>query len=740
VIAALLAQAENVLDIDEFVIPRVFLAIAVIIVVARLTGALFRKLRQPAVVGEIVAGILLGPTLLGQFGNADTELFPLEIRPFLKVVANLGLVIFMFIVGMELDLKLIRGKERQAGVISLASIVLPFGLGLLLALYLHDSHAFVAERDGEIPLLPFALFIGASMSITAFPVLARILTDRGMYRTEIGALTLACAAVDDILAWTLLAIVLAIVETGTISTHFVEVMVEALVFVGFMFVVVKPLLKRLDGMYQRAGRLTPNIMAIILVGFLASAYITSKIGIHHIFGAFVFGAIMPREGTHQLFHEILERLENVSVLLLLPVFFVATGLNVSFDGLHPSSVGTLGLILLTACFGKFVGAMVGARVQKIPTRKAAAIGTLMNTRGLTELIILNIGREKHVLDGELFTLLVVMAVFTTIITEPVLRLFYPDRMLAKDVADAERAGLGIVDAYRVLVPLVDSDPQRAAPLVDVAVDLIGDESPSEVVLSRLSHQSSTVELGSGLGGQLADIAASIDALRGLQQRAEDRGVHAAVYNQASSDPVGDWIQQVETLAVDLVVLEAGAGPPELAARMLAEAQCDVVVVADPSGAGTGSARRSAGPVLVTVGPGRHRAAALELAVRAARARDAAVTLVDVEDEGRANRRRLTQLGEQVEALGLVAQLEESVAAVPGHLSGAAFFVVAHDAHDRVVSGLDRAVCVVRAKDGFDRPRLADVFKDQPEPGAARRAAVARGPIVDDTPPITPSAR
>jgi hypothetical protein len=293
----------------------------------------------------------------------------------------------------------------------------------------------------------------------------------------------------------------------------------------------------------------------------------------------------------------------------------------------------------------------------------------------------------------------------------------------------------------VLVPIVDADPQRAAPLVDVAVDLVGDESPAEVVLSRLSHQSASVELGAGLGGQLADIAASMDALRGLQQRAGDRGVRSAVYNQASADPVGDWIQQVETLAVDVVVLEAGAGPPDLVPRMLAEAQCDVVVVADPSGAGLGSVRRTTGPVLVTVGGGRHRAAALELAVRTARARGAAVTLLDTDDEGRGNRRRLAQLGEQVEALGVPVELEESVDAVGRLLPDAALFVVAHDARDRVADGLDRAVCVVRAKDGFERPRLADVFKGRPEPGAvARPIAEPRGPIVDESPPVQPTSR
>jgi hypothetical protein len=333
-----------------------------------------------------------------------------------------------------------------------------------------------------------------------------------------------------------------------------------------------------------------------------------------------------------------------------------------------------------------------------------------------------------------------MAVFTTVITEPVLRLFYPDRMLAKDVADAERAALGIVDAFRVLVPIVDADPQRAAPLVDVAVDLVGDESPSEVVVSRLSHQSASVELGAGLGSQLADIAASMDSLRALQERAEARGVRAAVYNQASSDPVGDWLHQIDTLAVDVVVVEAGSGPPEFVPRLLAEAQCDVVVVADPSGAGLGSVRRTIGPVVVTVGTGRHRAAALELAVRTARARGASVTLVDSDDEHRTNRRRLAQIGEQVEALAVPAVLGDSVATLGEHLPGAALCVVAHDAHPLVAERLDRAVLVVRAKDGFERERLAAVFKDAPPPGSAeQRAAAHRGPIVvDDARPTQPA--
>ncbi len=731
---ALLA-AEGALNIDEFVIPRVFIAIAVIIIVARLMGMLFKKFRQPAVVGEIVGGILMGPTLLGQgfLGNVSQDLFPTEIRPFLKVVANLGLIIFMFIVGLELDLKLIKGKERKAGVISLTSIVLPFGLGLILALYLHDRHNEVLTDTGEISMpsfLAFAMFIGASMSVTAFPVLARILTDRGMYRTEIGALTLACAAVDDILAWTLLAVVLAIVDTGSLSTHFLEVMGWSIVFVVVMFFVVKPLLVRLVGVYKKQGKLTPNVMAIILIGILASSYVTAEIGIHHIFGAFVFGAIMPREDTHGLFHEILERLENVSVLLLLPVFFVATGLNVSFDGLEAGSLGTLGLILLTACAGKFIGATVGARTQRIPLRKAAAIGTLMNTRGLTELIILGIGREKGVLDDELFTLLVVMAVFTTVITEPVLRLFYPDRLLARDVAEAERAALGLAVAYRVLVPV--NDFERAEHLVDVACDLIGDEDPAEIVLSRLSAQSSSIELGSGLGNTLADIAASMDALNGLQRRAEARGVRCVAINQRSGDPVRDWLQQVETLDCDVVVVDAGDGPSDLVARMLTEALGDVVVVHDPSGSGIATLSGD-GPVMVAMGEGLHGAAAVELGVRAARSRASGLTLVDASADPRKNRRRTGQVGEQVTTVGVAVVVDDTdgggIAAVGVHAQGAGLVIVAHgpDA-EAIVAAAARAVCVVRAKGGFERPKLAEVFKDRPN-RADMSVEVQNGPIV-----------
>lgn len=544
-------------SLGEFIIPRTFLAIGVVIVVARLVGMLAKRLRQPPVVGEIIGGILMGPTLLGAFpGDLDGRLFPGEIRPFLTVVANLGLVIFMFIVGLELDTTLIRGKERIAGVISLSSILLPLSLGILLAVYLHDQHGEVGGED--IKFLPFALFIGASMSITAFPVLARIMIDRGMYRTAIGAITLASAAVDDILAWAMLAIVLAVIETGTFFTwEFPKILGLSILFGVVMFGVVRPLLARLVPAHRRAGRLTPNMAAIILVGVLVSSYTTSEIGVHQILGAFTFGAVMPRKEAHALTHEIMERLEQLTVVLLLPVFFVTTGLGVDVRSLRASDLGTLALILLTACAGKFIGATVAANAQGIrPWRRAGAIGVLMNTRGLTELIILNVGREAGVLDEDLFTMLVIMAIVTTVITEPGLRLFYPDRMLARDVAEAERTALGIEDAYRVLVAV--DDPATADGAVNLATDLVAAEQPSEVVLSRLVATDTTPELGAGFSARLVEMTTTMEAMAGLDRKVRDRGVASRVLTRYSNELGNDLAGHARTTEADVVLLIAGA--------------------------------------------------------------------------------------------------------------------------------------------------------------------------------------
>jgi Kef-type K+ transport system membrane component KefB len=452
----------------------VFLDVAVVIVVARAVGKLFVKIGQPAVVGEIVAGILLGPTLLGAFpGHLDTELFPVDIRPYLTVLANLGLILFMFIVGIEVDLTLVRGRERIASTVSLSAVALPFGLGVLLATVLYKHHDFVGSS--KVGFTAFALFVGVAMSITAFPVLARILTDRGMQRTPVGVLALACAAVDDVLAWILLAVVVAVTVGGDF-TGVAEILLKTVIFGLVMFLVVRPLLKLMVPRYERAGRLTSDMLAIILVGILLSSYATEEVGIHFIFGAFVFGVIMPRQAAAALINEILERLEQVSILLLLPMFFVITGLGVDVGSLGSRGAGELVLVLIVAIAGKFTGALVAARVQRVPKRHATALAILMNTRGLTELVILQVGVQLKVLDKAMFTMLVIMAVVTTMMTAPLLRLFYPPRLLRRDIEEAEQASLGIHDAYTVLV--VTDGRGGDDDLVRFAADLIGQSAPA----------------------------------------------------------------------------------------------------------------------------------------------------------------------------------------------------------------------------------------------------------------------
>ncbi|WP_369252574.1 cation:proton antiporter [Geodermatophilus amargosae] len=543
------------------IIAYVFVDLAVIMVIARLMGRLAVKVGQPAVVGEIVAGILLGPTLLGALpGDLDLLLFPADIRPFLNVLAQLGLVLFMFLVGLEVDMSFMRGREKVAVSVSLASILLPFSLGVLLATYLHVQHDVFTETDGStspIPFLGFALFLGVAMSITAFPVLARILAERQMHRIPTGVLALACAAVDDVLAWCLLAVVVAIVAATSFG-GVVLILGLSVAFALVMFLVVKPLLRVLVSRYERLGQLTPEMLAGVLIGILTSAWVAEEIGIHFIFGAFLFGVVMPRKGAARLNHEIVDRLEQVSVLLLLPVFFVITGLNVDVGAIDLAGLGELGLILLVAISGKFLGAYAAARAMRVPKRQSTALATLMNTRGLTELVILNIGVQQGVLDGEMFTLMVIMALVTTGMATPLLDVIYPQRILQRDIAAAERAELGLTEAYTVVV--VVDDPDRDAALVDLACDLVGHEAPAQVVLTRVVRRSRPKpEWASGLGADLELMATVAGELRTLARQVEARGLTASVASRFSEDPWAEVADLAGSSTADVVLVRSGWG-------------------------------------------------------------------------------------------------------------------------------------------------------------------------------------
>ena len=523
---------------------QLLLGLAVILVLARALGALARKAGQPAVIGEIIAGILIGPSIFGTL--VSDRLFPADIRPALAGLANVGLVLFMFIVGYELDQSLVRGRQRIAASVSIGSILVPLALGGTLALWL-------AGRHHVTDVLPFALFIGAAMAVTAFPVLARIVADRGLIRTEVGGLALASAAVDDVIAWSLLAVVVAV---GSADGAVPWQVLGIAPFLVVMFRWVRPLLRRLVVARERSGRLTPDVLAVILAGLLVSCYLTEIMGLHAIFGAFVFGAVMPRAGGEALRHEILERLEQVSVLLLLPVFFVVAGLQVDLSTVGGGALLELALILLVAIGGKFIGAYAGARLNRVAPRPAGALATLMNTRGLTEIVILSVGLQLAIIDQQIFSMMVVMALVTTIMAGPLLGWIYPRRMVERDVARAERAALGGAAGYKVLVVVPGSAPLATA-VVDLAATLVRSRRPATLALARLvPYPAAPLEIGSGLTAGLLEMNQAMGALTDLAVRA-GAGPDRPVVARFTSDPAEDLAELVRAGEPDLVVMAAG---------------------------------------------------------------------------------------------------------------------------------------------------------------------------------------
>ena len=403
-------------------LPRLLLALVVIIVSAQLCGRLARLLGQPAVIGEITGGVLLGPTLAG--GVLTAAVFPAGIRPALAVLADVGVCVFMFLIGMHLDRRLLRGQGRIATTVSLSAIVLPFGLGVLLALQLFDAHPTESR-------LAFVLFLGTAMSITAFPVLARILTDKGLIDTPIGGLALAVAAIDDVIAWSLLAVVAAVADGGGDPWRVLLVVP----FVVLMLKVVRPLLARLAARHDVRGR---GASAAVLLGLAAALFLSAQatewMGLHLVFGAFLLGSVMPTEGATALRERVLPRLERVNAVVLLPVFFVVAGIKVDLSTVDAGALGELALILLVAIGGKGVGAFVGARATGVRNRHSAVLAILINTRGLTELIVLTVGLQLGVLDQALYSLMVVMALVTTAMSGVLLPLVYPAARVRRDAA------------------------------------------------------------------------------------------------------------------------------------------------------------------------------------------------------------------------------------------------------------------------------------------------------------------
>jgi Kef-type K+ transport system membrane component KefB len=394
------------------------LQVAVVVGFSRVVGILFKKIGQPQVVGEMIAGIMLGPSLLGWLApDVSKFIFPAASMGYLNALSQFGLVIFMFLVGIELNPQELKKNGHAAVVTSHASIVTPFCMGSALALFLYPklSHQGVSFTS-------FALFMGSAMSITAFPVLARILTESRLLRTRMGTLSISCAAVDDVTGWCILAYIIILVRTESSSASLWMTVGGVIAYVLVMMLGVRRLLPWFEQSLKKHGRLTENTLACMITLVMISALSTEKLGIHSLFGAFFLGALMPKSAAFT--RAVLNKFEALTVVALLPLFFAFSGLRTSLAGVESQYFVYTAVIIAVAILGKFGGSMFAAKLSGVGWRDATTLGVLMNTRGLMELIALNIGLDIGVISQTVFSMMVLMALVTTFMTSPLMKLVY----------------------------------------------------------------------------------------------------------------------------------------------------------------------------------------------------------------------------------------------------------------------------------------------------------------------------
>lgn len=592
--------------------------IAIILALSRAMGLLFARLHQPQVMGEMIAGIMLGPSLFGWLAPEwSAAVFPPETVQYLNVLSQVGVVFFLFLIGLELDPKLIRNQGHAAVVISHVSIVAPFLLGAALALYLYP---LVFTRTPEMRFTSVALFMGAAMSITAFPVLARILTERNLHKTQVGAIAITCAAVDDVSAWCMLAFVVGVARAKGLEPAMWTAGLAGL-YVLVMFFLIRPLVGRIEKVYDQQGRLSQNVVAAIFLLILASAWTTEAIGIHALFGAFLMGAIMPK-GTRFVRH-LSEKLEDYTVVFLLPIFFAYMGLKTQINLIDNVELLLLTLLIIAvACAGKFGGSMLAARACGLGWRESSAIGILMNTRGLMELVILNIGRELGVITDAVFAMMVIMALVTTALTTPVLNLVYPERMFGIERI-AGGVGKQVRKAFSVLIPV--SDPASGSSLLKIASMLTGTKTDHELLALHLKPPVDRDAYRAGLD----DATAPQDTtLAPLLAEAKKAGVNVEPISFVSRDIADDIAGVAQTRQVNLVLM--GFHRPVIGRtilggtvhRVFTTAPADIAIFVDRK-------FTEAKAILVPYLGGTHDRLALELADRVARHTNAKVTVLHV---------------------------------------------------------------------------------------------------------------
>jgi len=400
---------------------HVLLALAIILVVTRIVAAILRKVNQPQVMAEVISGILLGPSFFGWLApSVSSQALPASITPNLGLISQIGVMLYMFLVGLDLDSNLLRKCTEASIAISHASIIVPFLLGAALALWLYPLYS-----PSAVPFSTFALFVGVVMSVTALPVLARILADCAMQNTRLGVLALACAAVDDVTAWTLLTLVVSMAHARI--GNILRTLIPAIGFTVFVLVFAKRCALWFVQRHTPRGRTTRNVFSTVCIVLLLSALVTERIGIHALFGAFLLGAVIPHNSA--LARDIREKCEYLVVVLLLPLFFALTGIRTQVSLLHGTHDWLICIVIIaTASLSKFGGSFFAARWTGLDWCEAASLGVLMNTRGLMELIVLNVGLDLGILSPALFTMFVLMAVVTTLLTTPILHALQKSRV------------------------------------------------------------------------------------------------------------------------------------------------------------------------------------------------------------------------------------------------------------------------------------------------------------------------
>lgn len=509
------------------------LQIIVILLTVRVFSYLFKYIGQPGVMGEIVAGIVLGPSLLGYFfPEFSANLFPPESLDNLNLLSQIGLVLFMFVIGLELDFSVLKNKLNETLVISHAGIVVPFFLGVVAAIWVYEDYA-----SGQTAFLPFALFIGICMSITAFPVLARIVQERNMTKTSVGMLSIASAANDDVTAWCLLAIVIALAKAGTFVSALYTIGLT-LIYIVFMFLVMRPFLRKIGETYAYSEVINKTFVGFIFLILVLSSAITEIIGIHALFGAFIAGVVMP---TNIGFRKVMmEKVEDVSLVFFLPLFFAFSGLHTEIGLINtPELWGVCLLFIVVAIAGKFGGCTLAARAVGENWKDSLIVGTLMNTRGLMQLVALNIGFEMGILTSEMFVVLLLMSLLTTFMATPMLSLV--ERIFSKQ---KESKG------HREKVLLSFGRPETGKTLLNIADLMLGHRLQSSLITGI--H----FTLGTDLNPAKADEYEQ-ESFIPLREEAEHLQLHVQERYQVTDRLIPEMVKIARQEQVDHLFLGAG---------------------------------------------------------------------------------------------------------------------------------------------------------------------------------------